>query len=401
MKIKKIKSKVKLIYQLFVAAPKQWDRPKPSEILLYDLTGLDVLAPYFSKFKIALLSTEGEFVNVPCLLRAASTLRFWKGAMFSTYVQMYLAAVEPKVILTFIDNSIAFYRISKQFPKSKTIFIQNGTRAQYKDVFDQLALLPHAYHVDYLCVHNHDIGKEYLKYLTGEVVLLGSLKNNAFSEVVCVQPLVVVFISQWRANRTNHEPLYRFEDGTEVSWEDFYSIEKQVVSFLDTWCSVNGRFLKICGGTKEIDGPERQYYLDSLKKSKWSYVPKSDSLSSYRLISSAGLVVSIDSTLGYEALARGLKTAFFSCRLTKGHKLRYKFGWPANLPENGPFWTNERDEVQFERVMGYLANTPLKVFQQTLKNYADALMVFDPGNSRLVDLLTHLLVRPSDHQHAN
>ena len=393
--------KIKLIFQLFVGAPKQWARPKPSEILVYDLTGFDVLSPYLSKFNVALLPTEGEFVNLSCLFRAALTARFWKGSLFSTYVQMYIAAVSPKVILTFIDNSFAFYRISRQFPGSKTIFIQNGTRAKYKDVFDQLASLPEPDHVDYMCVHNHSVGKEYLKYLTGELVLLGSLKNNAFNAVTRTESSDVVFISQWRPDRNKQEPLYRFEDGTEVSWHDFFSIEKQVVSFLDTWCSLNGRSLKICGGTNDVEGPERQFYLDSLKRSDWSFIPKQDSLSSYRLIASAGIVVSIDSTLGYEALARGLKTACFSCRLTKGHKLRYKFGWPANLPENGPFWTNERDEKQFGRVMDYLVNTPQAVFQQTLNDYADELMVFDPGNTRLVELLDHLLAKPSEQQHVN
>ena len=65
-------------------------------------------------------------------------------------------------------------------------------------------------------------------------------------------------------------------------------------------------------------------------------------------------VVSIDSTLGYEAFGRGNKTAIFGCRDDFLNTSDLKFGWPADLPNNGPFWTNDQDEMQFQRVMDYL-----------------------------------------------
>ena len=106
-------------------------------------------------------------------------------------------------------------------------------------------------------------------------------------------------------------------------------------------------------------------------------------------------MVHIDSTLGYEAIARNKKTATFSCRSVaifgKGKTISWPFGWPGDLPNNGPFWTNDLDIEQFQRIMDYISTVSYKNWEQSQSQYSNDLMEFDSGNTCLVSLLNKLL----------
>lgn len=75
--------------------------------------------------------------------------------------------------------------------------------------------------------------------------------------------------------------------------------------------------------------------------------------SCYENVASAGFVVFINSTLGYEALARGKKATAFTLRGEFLGPAAGNFGSVADLPEKGPFWTSHWDEREFKRVMDY------------------------------------------------
>ena len=113
-------------------------------------------------------------------------------------------------------------------------------------------------------------------------------------------------------------------------------------------------------------------------------------------------MVFIDSTLGYESICRGKKTAALSCRGASLLSVSANFGWPTELPNNGPFWTNDQDETQFQRVMDYLNTVSDQEWEQTCQKYTNKLMDFDPGNTRFVALLDQLLPIPDSQKiHAN
>jgi surface carbohydrate biosynthesis protein len=185
--------------------------------------------------------------------------------------------------------------------------------------------------------------------------------------------------------------FYTKHDGTPVYWEVLFEAEVKVLDLLDKWCVKNNKLLKICGREKEENGPERDFYANHLIGCEWEYIPRKDYYSSYELINSAEIVVFIDSTLGYEAIGRGKKTASLSCRMISPFEHAYLFGWPADIPNNGPFWSNDLDQAQFQRVMDYLNSVSEEDWEQVLKRYASELMVFDPGNSCFVGLLDELL----------
>ena len=393
MKVSRLKSKLKLFYTVFIVPPKKLRLPKKSDVLIYDACGAEVMVPYLIKYSATIMAVRGESINVPCLLRAALRLSFWKGKPLNAYAEEFIKAVSPKVVITSIDNNISFYTVSKNFPSIKTIFLQNGTRSESGDVFDRLNILEKTnYYVDYMLVHGEAIGMHYMKYVTGQFVPIGSLKNNAVS--ISRSELVgdVLFISQWHNKPEGDSPFYIEQDGTPVYWEQFFAVEIITLKFLSRWCAENSKCLKICGREKDKDGTEKQFFADCLKESVWEYLPRIDNCSSYKYIDSAEIVVFIDSTLGYESIGRGKRTASFSCRMTNGKKNFFKFGWPADLPSNGPFWTNDQDEAQFQRVMDYLNTTSDEGWEQARQRYSLDLMEFDLGNKCFIALLDQLLL---------
>lgn len=394
MKVSQLKSKLKLFYTIFIKPTKEWQLPKKAEVLIYDACGEDVLMPYLTKYAVTTMAVRGESINVPCLLRAMLKLCFWKGKPINAYGEVFIHVVSPKVIITFIDNNSAFYEISKCFPDIKTIFIQNGTRGESGDVFGGLIKLD-SYHVDYMLVHGSAIGKHFQRYLSGQSIPIGSLKNNAVSKLDKAMDNKVLFISQWRSEPVGGAAFYIEHDGTPIYWEAFFDAEVKVLAFLDKWCSDNNKQLQICGCEKDNHGPEFFFYADLLKNCVWEYIPRADNYSSYKLIDAAGIVVFIDSTLGIESIAREKKTASFSCRMADTHKHLNTFGWPADMPNNGPFWTNDQNETQFQRIMDYLNTVSDDDWDQARQLYANELMEFDSGNTYFVGLLDQLLHKPA------
>jgi hypothetical protein len=317
------------------------------------------------------------------LLRAILSCRFWVNkSPIQAYIHVFIRCVSPQIVITFIDNNVSFYSISNRFPELRTIFLQNGTRSKRGDIFGVLVKSA-SYHVDYMLVHGSAIGRYYRKFISGEVIVTGSLKNNKCEKSSDATDGLILFISAYN-------PIYK--------------AAVKVLCFLNKWCAQNDKRLQICSHHFEDDGTEKGFYAKYLDGCIWEIMPKSDNYSSYNLVDAAEIVVSLDSTLGYEAFGRGKKTAIFACRDDFQNMPNIgdlKFGWPADLSNNGPFWTNDQDETQFQRVMDYLNTVSDVDLEQEYQSYATELMEFDPGNTRLIALLDQILSKSKSQPHAN
>jgi surface carbohydrate biosynthesis protein len=399
MRISRLVAKLKSFYIIFMAPPKEWHLPKKAEVLIYDACGADVMMPYLTKYNVAVFSVRSESINFPCLLRAMLKPAFWKGKPLKAYTEAFFHAVLPKVVITFIDNNPKFYEISKHFPDVKTIFIQNGTRSESGDVFFSI-VKSDKYYVDYMLVHGVAIGNHYLKYIGGQAISIGSLKNNSVFKLDNPMKENVLFISQWQSITNGDGPLYIEADGTHISWHKFYEAEVMALKFLDKWCAKNNKKLQICARQKNSIDPEKDFFSSLIKVCEWQFIARLDNYSAYKLIDEAEIVVTIDSTLGYESITRGAKTAIFSCRGISISSSATNFGWPADLPNNGEFWTNDQNEVQFQRIMDYLITVNDDDWERTRQLYARELMEFDPGNTRFIALLDQLLTKSESQPHA-
>ena len=349
-----------------------------------------MLIPYLTNYSVEYLALRGEFVSIWCLVRAMLTSSFWRGRPVQSYVDAFIRTVSPRVILTYIDNDKVFYTISNRFPNIKTVFLQNGSRSEVGDIFGSL-VRSDQYRVDYMLVHGLAIGKHYTNFVSGSLVIAGSLRNNAVRRSFVSNSQSILFISQFLEKPKHNEPLLTEPNGAKIYWNKFFTVEILLIPLLGKWCVENKKIFRICGRSVEKKGPEFEFYSELLGGVKWEYIPKSITRSSYELVDDAGIVVFVDSTLGYESIGRGKRAASFSARGWSLNNDATRFGWPSALPETGPFWTNHVDENEVRRVLDYLAAVGDEDWERTRRRFGSELMEYDPENLRFRTLLTQLI----------
>ncbi len=375
------------IFKLLICK-KIFKKPKKSDILIYDNTYPRILEEILKDYTYSTLHVRIEQINVHIFFKSLSRGLSWPKNMFINYVHTYIMEVQPKVIITYIDNKIEFYNISNAFPTITTVFIQNG----YRDIFDLFfskTQQDKEYKVDYMFVHNQYIGAEFNKRIQGKVIPIGSFLNNSFQKICKTRLGRVVYVSAWHGANEKDPPFLAHlgdKGSLKINWSIFYEAEMYVLKFLTNWCDLNKKELTILGrGNNE----EYNYYTGLIPNYKFNFVQKESEFTSYENISTAEIVVSIDSTLGLESFSRGIKTAFFSIR-TCGSLWSRKFLWPAKLDETGPFWTNRNDNFEFNKIMNFLNQCSQSDWDYLVAKFRPQIMDFDPGNSKLISTLKQL-----------
>lgn len=385
---------LKLCYSVFLVPPKSWRFPAKADLLIYDRVGSEVLAALLDReFTISVLDVRGESLNLPCFIKALFMLSFWQMRPLSAYATAFARSVNPRLIITFIDNNPAFYSLS-HVSGIPTAFVQNGLRTDVGDVFgNPKAFRDPGRRVDHMFVFGPEIGKKYQSRLPGEISVIGSLKNNMVVKRPFSKSGKILFVSQYRPKPTGCN-FFISDDASsmQISHDAFYSAEAIVIPFLDRWCHVNGKELLIAGAcSRDADCQEEKEFFESLVSHGHCRFARRLTNSSYELLDHSEIVVSIDSTLGYEALARGIKTAFFSLRSEILGLASFSFGWPLQLGGNGPFWTNEPDEKQLLRVMMFLLGVSCQDWLHSSAQHAKRLMLYDESNSIFVNKMRSIV----------
>jgi len=371
----------------FWRAKKHWSWPKESEVLIFDACGEELLREHLLDWSVEVIPVRGESINIPVVLASL----FASGRKSEAYFDIYIHRVKPKLVLTFIDNTKAFYRLSRRHPLLKTMFVQNGWRGYHLDVFEQLDAgmkTAEQLAVDYMLCIGQAVGEHYQRYLSGTVVAMGSLRNNRQPRVDSVDHGSIVFISQWDSK--GFEIAGRF-----YSQDEFVgAVDRCLIGFLRQYAQQNGKELHFIPRTAlgSADRKKEERHFSAILGRPCSFLEFDTQGSSYQVIDQAELVVGVDSTLLYEAAARGAKTAFFSIRGTILGVKGFDFGWPVQYQSDGSFWTNSPSPERFKAVLDYLFSVSDDCWQTELKRVSFAkLITFDQGNSILKRTLKQAL----------
>ena len=151
--------------------------PQESKILIYDGNKTDKIILFLKNYKLKILYIRWEVLNIPCFFLA---LTKGKGFMIN-YIDLFIKYTKPKLVITFCDNDHRFLNLSKRHNSIKTLFLQNGWRSNYLDIFEEFILNNRNninYHVDYQLVFGQAIGNEYKKFVSGKTLNFGSFLNN-------------------------------------------------------------------------------------------------------------------------------------------------------------------------------------------------------------------------------
>ena len=360
--------------------------PLRRDVLLYFKTGADVIAPYFSPGEFQVLDLRESEVNITVAIRCLLT----RDLSAQNYARQFIRMAKPKLILTFIDNFPTFYLLKKEFPEIQIWLIQNGIRSDRDDLFD---LLKTNYskqfsQVDKMFVFGSAVGEKYLEYISGEVVVHGSFKNNLV-KLERAKKSSVAYISTYRPNQKRSFIVPESRPEAPVTYEQIIDRREKAIVWLAKYCSENELQLTIIG-KHENPEQEESYYRTLLKNCGFEFRARRVSTSSYTAIDQSEIVVFTSSTLGYESLARGKKTAALLLDAEIIGVESLKFGWPATLPDEGPFWTHQLSERRLREILDFLRNVEDHDWNQIRTLAIKNVINFDPGNSQFTTAVKSL-----------
>ena len=113
-----------LLLKLFMSGKLEFSTPIKKDVVLYDKTKFQDLIKILDHKKINILHIRGEKLNFMILLKCLFKFKL----RFIDYCNEYIKIVNPKIILSFLDNYPQFYNLNKQNYQKK-ILIQNAMRS--------------------------------------------------------------------------------------------------------------------------------------------------------------------------------------------------------------------------------------------------------------------------------
>jgi surface carbohydrate biosynthesis protein len=369
--------------------------PKGQQVALVDASGFNILNKYIPEKDISIIDLEQ--MNIFAALRMFVA---GKKSLFD-YTVAYIKIFKPQFVFTFLDNNVNFYKLAAIFPKIKFIAIQNGQRANYANqmgfgFFDLLenesAKNTLSAHV--ICVLGTTAADQYTQYIQAKPVVTGSLKNNLIgNQIPPTERFDIVYVSQHAPFEIPNSEVEFFFGNTPITASAFYTIEQKIVRFLAGHSKRVNQSFAVLGKRTDSSPYERDFFSSAASPNTVRFIPRTSETSTYEFCNSASLIVTADSTIGYEFLARGNKVVFLSGRTNAvSNELSREihdtdFGFPLEVGTSGPFWTNMASESEFEQVIGSVQSMSDAQWASAISPYNDVLMAYQPGNSAFIQML--------------
>ena len=390
LKTRLILRKLALVIK-FLVAPKVWKAPPRRDVLIYDRGHSEVFRLYLNPTDYEILDIRGESINVVILLRLILKLQI----NFGSYVDEFISSVCPKIVITHIDLNENFYLLKYRHPSVFFLSAQSSRRSKYSFPFVKLGKgASQPYICDAVLVYSRDIAKFYQDYIEGPIISVGSIKANLLTTTDNNAIYDMCFISTFRDPKGD---LIVDLNNRKIPHETFFKKpDILILNFLILYARDKGFSISVAGCSQDW---QREYdYYSAIIGSDFYFNKKTDYWSSYRFLSKSKVLVSIDSALGYEALAIGHRIAMFPIRANLLNEESYKFGWPTKMPDRGPFWTNEPDEAHFKEILDYLFYVEDEEWKKTVRLHAQNIMDSDYRNSQFVYYLKMLGIQIRDHE---
>ena len=135
-------------------------------------------------------------------------------------------------------------------------------------------------------------------------------------------------------------------------------------------------------------------FFDKLKKkykSDFKLVFPKTIAESYLECDKSEIVITIDSTLGYESAVRGNKTAFFSIRSRLFNCEERHFSWPKKNFKKEIFWTDKINDNNFKLILDKLSKINIQSYKKLLlKTNFNKIMFYNKKNTKITKIIGNL-----------
>jgi hypothetical protein len=338
-----------------------FEKPKKRKILIYDSYSLDYSKYLFPKSRCELLNVRYENINM--YVGILSLFSNYNLSLVDRYKKTFIDIVSPKIVYTTIDNNPAFFKLKAISNKPIYISDQNGM-SKVADSYKQESFygdlkkytkenkkMPEADHI-FLFGKNDRDGIS--KTIKGKIHLFGNTKNNHFvikRKKVKKKITSIMFISSGL-------------------WPVALKHDQIIFKNLTKFCKKNNIKLTFYG---RLDISGETYHRNNFEKGDWVYLPRVNTAKTYNNLNKQQMLVLSHSTLGFQALAKGIKCAFFyTCFPEKGCHLKF--------PKTGTFWTNSLTYYDFEKTLNKVISFSATHWKKIAKKYSKKILGYDPGN---------------------
>lgn len=361
--------------------------PKKNDIMIYDDNRSKFIkrylknhSTYFNRFE------SSSYLYLPILLKCLFNLNL----NFSNYKKFFIEYVNPKVIITSNDNQLGFFRTKKLFPKIKFVAIQGFWKfdLDHDIIFNRSFYKKKDLNCDFFLCYNKFVASEYKRFINCKnFISIGSFESNSFPiNKKKNSNKKIIFISQFK----NQED--------DVHWHKNYNLgewKKEEIKFLYNIKEFIPLKEKITVIGKSSSFKEKNYYK-KIFGNKLIFI-KNDRLNIsrkkkiFKYLDKSELIITLDSSLGYEALARGNKVIFFSIRnnLDKDTRSRLRFCWPNKKSSYGLNWTNLNNKKEIKRLFQVRKMKQKKWNDFFNKEFKD-ICVHDEKNKQFLKLLSKI-----------
>ena len=381
MKITQFLKKIKISFKIL----------RKTDLLIFSGWENDtILNKIFNKYKFYYIRRLDSEINVPCLIIATYLKIKNKCSINENYFRAAIILSRPKLLITTYDNYTYFYKFKNSL-NIQTAFLQTSYNKPYKDYLSKEFKkngINKNYFVDHMFVWGKSIKKELKKYIQGKFYTSGSFRNNSFPNNYKKKTKVITsitFISQYRKIKSISQPVP----------------SGKTVKCLDDYCLKNKILLKILlYGTPHVKGRACQNYNDELNfynnlnlKCDYKILVRSHVYESYKILIKQDLIITNDSSLGQEMLARGKKVVFFGLRHKIFHPMRgtHMFGWPSKFSNKGPFWLDYYAPSELFKIISRISKMKNSKWNQLIKQYQKKLIIYDYKNKYLIKKLSSII----------
>lgn len=351
-------------------------KPSKKKILIYDsITEAELIFP---KKNYEILHVRYESINLYVVF--ATLLTFGTKNFKSNYKKVFIMHVSPKVVYTGIDNNPAFYKLKDIYKLPIYISVQHGMRS--KEFYNQCKMYKinekKQLKADYIFVFCEKEKQRLLRVLEAKIYVVGSVRNNKFpikSKKKNKKIKSIIFISQYAASMKNEPNLPYNIFKTEK--------EKKIFNYLIKFCANKKIQLKFLSKAKKEHLGEN-FFRNYFTKGNWIFYNHVNLEKTYKIINKQQMVVFHFSTLGFEALAKGIRCVSFNNHFPmRGYHVKY--------PKSGAFWTNSTNYLEFEKTLNKVIDFSNNRWKNITDKYSKEILSYDPNNYKIKKIISKLL----------
>jgi surface carbohydrate biosynthesis protein len=232
--------------------------------------------------------------------------------------------------------------------------------------------------------------KLYKSHIRGEQFVIGSFKSNNIPIQKSTNKSVLFLSSFSEFNENNY--FGKNINGNKITFTQFYSAESKILETLNKWAENKNLKFDILPRLENSE-QERDFFIRSTKNIFLNFIDrkKKSFQNSYVLIDEYDLIITIDSTLGYEAIARKKKVMFIPLRSNFIEDDSFNFSWPCEFEKNGPFWITDFDQEILINKLEYIYNIGQEEWHEKYDFINNQVMVYDHSNSFFKNKLNEII----------